>query len=136
MVWPTLSPRFCAWIIGCFWSLPKKLDDAAMIDRAFHLQVLSKIFLPVAMLVITAATIFAVTACWGHFFYPQPRLRLPFGNARRRTPGTRQYSCRSVHGRVGRGPIGRSGSDHCLRMVLPCGPDFQFDTHPPERHRK
>ena len=52
MAWPALSVRFWP---GCFSSLPKDLDDAATIDGAFHLQILSKIFLPVAMLGITAA---------------------------------------------------------------------------------
>lgn len=71
LVWPTLSVPFCTWImIGYFSSIPKELDEAAMIDGASHLQMLWQIFIPVAMPGIIAATIFAFTACWGDFLYP------------------------------------------------------------------
>jgi multiple sugar transport system permease protein len=71
LVWPTLSVPFCTWImIGYFSSIPKELDEAAMIDGASHLQMLWKIFIPVAMPGIIAATIFAFTVCWGDFLYP------------------------------------------------------------------
>lgn len=70
-VWPTLSVPFCTWIlIGYFGSIPKELDEAAMIDGASHMQMLWKIFIPVAMPGIIAATIFAFTVCWGDFLYP------------------------------------------------------------------
>ncbi len=70
-VWPTLSVPFCTWIlIGYFGSIPRELDEAAMIDGASHLQMLWKIFIPVAMPGIIAATIFAFTVCWGDFLYP------------------------------------------------------------------
>ncbi len=71
LIWPTLSVPFCTWIvIGYFSSIPKELDEAAMIDGASHLQMLWKIFIPVAMPGIIAATIFAFTVCWGDFLYP------------------------------------------------------------------
>jgi multiple sugar transport system permease protein len=71
LVWLTLSVPFCTWImIGYFSSIPKELDEAAMIDGASHLQMLWRIFIPVALPGIIAATIFAFTACWGDFLYP------------------------------------------------------------------
>ena len=71
LVWPTLSVPFCTWImIGYFSSIPRELDEAAMIDGASHLQMLWKIFIPVAMPGIIAAMIFAFTVCWGDFLYP------------------------------------------------------------------
>lgn len=71
LIWPTLSVPFCTWImIGYFSSIPKELDEAAMIDGASHLQMLWKVFIPVAMPGIIAATIFAFTVCWGDFLYP------------------------------------------------------------------
>ncbi|HUC18078.1 MAG TPA: carbohydrate ABC transporter permease [Acetobacteraceae bacterium] len=71
LIWPTLSVPFCTWImIGYFSSIPKELDEAAMIDGASHLQMLWKIFIPVALPGIIAATIFAFTVCWGDFLYP------------------------------------------------------------------
>ena len=71
LVYPTLTVPFCTWImIGYFQSIPKELDEAALIDGASYLQILWKIFIPVAMPGIIAATIFAFTVSWGAFLYP------------------------------------------------------------------
>ena len=71
LVYPTLTVPFCTWImIGYFQSIPKELDEAALIDGAGHLQMLWKIFIPVALPGIIAATIFAFTVSWAAFVYP------------------------------------------------------------------
>ena len=71
LVYPTLTVPFCTWImIGYFQSIPKELDEAALIDGAGHLQMLTKIFIPVALPGIIAATIFAFTVSWAAFVYP------------------------------------------------------------------
>jgi multiple sugar transport system permease protein len=71
VVFPTLAVPFCTWImIGYFASIPKELDEAALIDGAGYMQVLLRIFIPVAMPGIIAATIFAFTVSWGAFLYP------------------------------------------------------------------
>ena len=71
LLYPTLAVPFCTWImIGYFGSIPKELDEAALIDGAGYLQMLWKIFIPVAMPGIIAATIFAFTVAWGQFLYP------------------------------------------------------------------
>jgi multiple sugar transport system permease protein len=71
LLYPTLAVPFCTWImIGYFSSIPKELDEAALIDGAGYLQILWKIFIPVAMPGIIAATIFAFTVAWGAFLYP------------------------------------------------------------------
>jgi multiple sugar transport system permease protein len=71
LLFPTLAVPFCTWImIGYFGSIPKELDEAALIDGAGYLQMLWKIFIPVAMPGIIAATIFAFTVSWGAFLYP------------------------------------------------------------------
>ena len=57
-------------MIGYFASIPKELDEAALIDGANHLQMLWKIFIPVALPGIIAATIFAFTVSWSQFVYP------------------------------------------------------------------
>ncbi|MBV9786471.1 MAG: carbohydrate ABC transporter permease [Acidisphaera sp.] len=75
LIYPTLSVPFCTWImIGYFSSIPKELDEAALIDGAGYLQMLSRIFIPVAMPGIIAATIFAFTVSWGQFLYPMAYL--------------------------------------------------------------
>ncbi len=71
LVYPTLTVPFCTWImIGYFSSIPKELDEAAVIDGANHLQMLTRIFIPVALPGIIAATIFAFTVSWAAFVYP------------------------------------------------------------------
>jgi multiple sugar transport system permease protein len=75
LIYPTLAVPFCAWImIGYFASIPKELDEAAFIDGASYMQVLFKIFIPVALPGIIAATIFAFTVSWGQFIYPMAYL--------------------------------------------------------------
>jgi multiple sugar transport system permease protein len=70
-IYPTLTVPFCTWImIGYFASVPKELDEAALIDGAGYLQMLTKIFIPVALPGIIAATIFAFTVSWADFLYP------------------------------------------------------------------
>jgi multiple sugar transport system permease protein len=71
VVYPTLTVPFCTWImIGYFASIPKELDEAAIIDGASWLQTLTRIFIPVALPGIIAATIFAFTVSWAQFLYP------------------------------------------------------------------
>ena len=71
ILYPTLTVPFCTWImIGYFASIPKELDEAALIDGATWRQTLTKIFIPVALPGIIAATIFAFTVSWAQFLYP------------------------------------------------------------------
>ena len=71
LLYQTLTVPFSTRImIGYFSSIPKELDEAALIDGATYLQMLVKIFIPVAMPGIIAATIFAFTVSWGQFLYP------------------------------------------------------------------
>src|SRR5437588_573746 len=70
-IYPTLTVPFCTWImIGYFASIPKELDEAAIIDGASWFQTLTRIFIPVAMPGLIAATIFAFTVSWAQFLYP------------------------------------------------------------------
>jgi len=70
-LYPTLTVPFCTWImIGYFASIPKELDEAALIDGAGYVQMLTRIFIPVALPGIIAATIFAFTVSWANFLYP------------------------------------------------------------------
>ncbi len=70
-IYPTLTIPFCTWImIGYFSSIPKELDEAALIDGAGYFQMLTRIFIPVALPGIIAAIIFAFTVSWAQFLYP------------------------------------------------------------------
>src|SRR5438067_4430253 len=71
LLYPTLTVPFCTWIrIGYFASIPKELDEAALMDGANYRQILLRIFMPVALPGIIAATIFAFTVAWAQFLYP------------------------------------------------------------------
>jgi multiple sugar transport system permease protein len=78
LIYPTLTVPFCTWImIGYFASIPKELDEAALIDGAGWMQMLTKIFIPVALPGIIAATIFAFTVSWAAFVYPTAFVTTP-----------------------------------------------------------
>jgi multiple sugar transport system permease protein len=71
ILYPTLTVPFATWImIGYFASIPKELDEAALMDGANYRQILLKIFIPVALPGLIAATIFAFTVSWAQFLYP------------------------------------------------------------------
>jgi len=71
LVYPTLTVPFCTWImIGYFASIPKELDEAALMDGASYRQILIRVFIPVALPGLIAATIFAFTVSWAQFLYP------------------------------------------------------------------
>ena len=70
ILYPTLTVPFCTWImIGYFASIPKELDEAALIDGAGWLQTLMKIFVPVALPGIIAAAIFSAIFAWNEFLF-------------------------------------------------------------------
>jgi multiple sugar transport system permease protein len=70
-LYPTLTVPFATWLmIGYFSSIPKELDEAALIDGASYFQILTKVFIPVALPGIIAAMIFSFTVSWANFLYP------------------------------------------------------------------
>lgn len=70
-LYPTLTVPFCTWIlIGYFTAIPRALDEAAFVDGATYIQMLTKVFLPVAAPGLIAATLFAFTVSWAQFLYP------------------------------------------------------------------
>jgi multiple sugar transport system permease protein len=71
LLYPTLTVPFATWLmIGYFASIPKELDEAALMDGANYRQILTKVFIPVALPGLIAATIFAFTVSWAQFLYP------------------------------------------------------------------
>src|SRR6201987_1802811 len=71
ILYPTLTVPFATWLmIGYFSSIPKELDEAALIDGAGYIQMLTRIFIPVAIPGIIAAMIFTFTVSWANFLYP------------------------------------------------------------------
>src|SRR5260221_4158972 len=71
LLYPTLTVPFCTWImIGYFASIPKELDEAALMDGANYRQILMRVFIPVALPGLIAPAIFAFTVSWAEFVYP------------------------------------------------------------------
>src|SRR5262249_6575689 len=71
--YPPLTVRLCTWImIAYFQPIPNALDEGALIAAAGPIQMLLKIFIPVARPGITAATIFAFTVSSAAFVSPMP----------------------------------------------------------------
>jgi multiple sugar transport system permease protein len=71
LLYPTLTVPFATWLmIGYFASIPKELDEAALMDGANYRQILTRVFIPVALPGLIAATIFAFTVSWAQFLYP------------------------------------------------------------------
>src|ERR671936_2964651 len=71
ILYPTLTVPFATWLmIGYFSSIPKEPDEAALIDGAGYIQMLTRIFIPVAIPGIIAAMIFTFTVSWANFIYP------------------------------------------------------------------
>ncbi len=53
-----------------FLSIPKDMDEAAIIDGANHAQVLSKVILPLSKPVLSALTVFIFLAGWNSLLWP------------------------------------------------------------------
>jgi len=71
VVYPTMTVPFCTWILlGYFASVPRELDEAALVDGAGMLQMLLRVFIPATLPGIVAATIFAFVVAWSNLIYP------------------------------------------------------------------
>jgi multiple sugar transport system permease protein len=70
LTYPTILIPFCTWLLmGYFKSIPKELEESAMIDGASRLTAMIRIGLPLAMPGILSAGIFAFTLSWNEFIY-------------------------------------------------------------------
>lgn len=51
-------------------SIPRSLDESAVIDGANHLQIFTRIFVPLMRPVLTVIAIFSFTGTWNDFLWP------------------------------------------------------------------
>lgn len=59
------------WIMYTYYqTIPKELDEAALIDGASHASILVRIMLPLSMPGITSAAIITFLSGWGQFIFP------------------------------------------------------------------
>jgi multiple sugar transport system permease protein len=68
LVYPTLTVPFCTWImIGYFQSIPKELDEAALIDGASAWQKFIHITLPMMHNIIAITVLFSLIVTFANF---------------------------------------------------------------------
>ena len=70
LTYPTILIPFSTWLLmGYFRSIPRELEESALIDGASRLRAMTQIVLPLALPGILSAGIFAFTLSWNEFIY-------------------------------------------------------------------
>ncbi|WP_440996944.1 carbohydrate ABC transporter permease [Arhodomonas sp. SL1] len=70
LVLPTATVPFCTWLLlGFFRSVPRELDEAALIDGCSRFQAFRKIILPQALPGIGACVVFAFSLSLANYIY-------------------------------------------------------------------
>lgn len=70
IAYTSFSLPFCTWMLkGFFDSIPKDIDEAAMIDGCNRLQTLWQVILPLALPGIAATTLFGFLVAWNHYLF-------------------------------------------------------------------
>jgi multiple sugar transport system permease protein len=70
VTYPTFLVPFCTWLlIGYFRTVPKEVEECALVDGASRIQALWYIILPIAVPGLVCAALFAFTLSWNEFIY-------------------------------------------------------------------
>lgn len=70
LVYPTISIPFSTWLLmGFFKSIPRDLEEAAMVDGHSHLTAFLKVVLPLSLSGVIAVTVFTFTLTLHEFIY-------------------------------------------------------------------
>lgn len=68
LVYATSSLPFCVWMLkGYFDTIPRELEEAALMDGASHWQVFVKIVLPLARPALAVTALFSFMQAWNEF---------------------------------------------------------------------
>jgi multiple sugar transport system permease protein len=90
----TFALPFSIWMLaGYFNSLPRQLEEAAMVDGATPLRALSRVVLPVAKPGIVAVAVFAFMTAWGEVLFASV---LTTQSTRTLAIGLQEYSSQSL----------------------------------------
>ena len=86
VAYPTFGLPFACWLLmGYYRSIPKDLEEAALLDGANHFQCFVRIVLPLTLPALLAVALFAVTSAWNEFLLafvlvaPESSRTLPVG---------------------------------------------------------
>ena len=70
IAYPTFGLPFATWLMmGYYASIPKEMEEAALIDGCNHFQAFWKVVLPLVMPALMAASMFAITLAWKEFIF-------------------------------------------------------------------
>ena len=70
LTYPTFLIPFCTWLLmGYFKSIPKEMEECAMIDGASRVKIFWKIILPLCLPGVLSAGIFCFTLSWNEYLY-------------------------------------------------------------------
>lgn len=70
VTYPTFLVPFCTWLlIGYFRTVPKEIEECALVDGCTRIQALWYIILPIAVPGLVCAALFAFTLSWNEFIY-------------------------------------------------------------------
>jgi multiple sugar transport system permease protein len=70
LTYPTFLIPFCTWLLmGYFKSIPKEMEECAVIDGASRIRVFRRIILPLCLPGILSAGIFCFTLSWNEYIY-------------------------------------------------------------------
>ena len=70
VTYPTFLVPFTTWLLmGYFRTVPKEVEECAMVDGATRIQALIRIVLPIAVPGLVCAALFAFTLSWNEFIY-------------------------------------------------------------------
>jgi multiple sugar transport system permease protein len=70
VTYPTFLVPFSTWLLmGYFRTVPREVEECALVDGASRFQTLTRIVLPMAVPGIVCATLFGFTLCWNEFIY-------------------------------------------------------------------
>jgi multiple sugar transport system permease protein len=70
LAYATFTVPYSVWILQSYFrTIPRDLEDAARVDRCNWLQVMVRVFLPVASPGLVACAMFSFLASWGEFLY-------------------------------------------------------------------
>lgn len=70
VAYPTFGLPFVTWLMmGYYASIPKEMEEAALIDGCNHFQAFWKVVLPLVMPALMAASMFAITLAWKEFIF-------------------------------------------------------------------
>ncbi len=70
VTYPTFLVPFCTWLLmGYFRTIPREVEECALVDGASRMQTLLRIVLPMALPGIVCCTLFGFTLTWNEFTY-------------------------------------------------------------------